>query len=89
RRSPRHDFYEALLITEWYKRPNIAETIANDSEAPIRILTEIIPYLSKRTLQRLYESPDTHRGVRNNIIYYIESRGNEAEPPPEEEAGDS
>ncbi|MCP4147775.1 MAG: hypothetical protein GY757_08485, partial [bacterium] len=37
-------------------------------EAPIRILVEIIAYLSKGTLKRLYENRETHNIVKRHII---------------------
>lgn len=69
----RHEVYEVLISTEWYKRPAVAEAIAHDAQAPIRILIEILPYLSRKTLRRLYEKEDTHKIVKINIVRYYGS----------------
>lgn len=76
RNTPRHGFYEALLQTEWYKRPAVAEAIAADAEAPIRMMIEIIPYLGKFTLRKIYENEETHDIVKKNIIDYYKNPGN-------------
>ncbi|HLP59083.1 MAG TPA: hypothetical protein VK186_09645, partial [Candidatus Deferrimicrobium sp.] len=55
RYSSRSIVYEALFETEWYKRPAVAEAIAHDPEAPIRILLLILPFLNRRSLKKLYE----------------------------------
>lgn len=70
RKTPRHAVYEALYDTDWYKRPTVAEAIANDTEAPIRMLITILPYLGRRALLKLYENEDTHDNVKRNIIHY-------------------
>jgi len=76
RNTPRHDFYDALLDTEWYKRPAVAEAVVADEEAPIRMIIEVLPYLGKRTLRKLYENENTHRIVKKNIIAYYENTRN-------------
>lgn len=76
RNTPRHGFYEALLNTEWYKRPAVAEAIAADAEAPIRMMIEIIPYLGKHSLRKIYEKEETHDIVKKNIINYYKHTGN-------------
>jgi hypothetical protein len=76
RNTPRHGFYEALQNTEWYKRPAVAEAIAADAEAPIRMMIEIIPYLGKHTLRKIYENEETHDIVKKNIIDYYKNTGN-------------
>lgn len=73
RRSPRHTVYEVLVNTEWYKRRTVAEATAHDPEAPIRILIDILPFLSKRTLRKLYESDGAHDIVKKSIIRYYGS----------------
>jgi hypothetical protein len=70
RDTSRHDLYEVLIATEWYKRPAVAEAIAHDDQAPIRMLIEILPYISKRTLRKLYEKEDTHKIVKINIVRF-------------------
>ncbi|MCP5109113.1 MAG: hypothetical protein GY950_37375 [bacterium] len=80
RKTPRHDFYEVLLATEWYKRPAVAEAVVYDAEAPIRMLVTVLPYLSRRTLRKLYENEATHDIVKRSIItYYSESREKDKE----------
>ena len=74
RKTPRHGFYEALLNTEWYKRPAVAEAIAVDAEAPIRMMIEVIPYLGKYTLRKIYENEETHDIVKKNIIDYYRNK---------------
>jgi hypothetical protein len=74
RKSSRFSFYEALYATEWYKRPQVAFAISHDSQAPIRILVTIIPYLNLRQLERLYKDDHTHQVVKNNILQYLQNR---------------
>jgi hypothetical protein len=74
REAARHVVYEALSSTEWYKRPAVAEAIAHDIQAPIRMLIDILPYISKRTLRKLYEKEGTHQIVKKNIIEYFRKR---------------
>jgi len=74
RRTPRYGFYQALYSTEWYKRPQVANAITHDPEAPIRILADIIPYLNIRQLETLYTDENTHQVVKNNIIHYLRQR---------------
>jgi len=70
----RFHFYEVLVNTEWYKRPQIAYAISHDREAPIRLLMAIIPYLQLGRLEKIYQDENTHQSVRNHIIYYLEHR---------------
>jgi len=79
RYTPRYSLYNALFTTEWYKRPQVAEAIAHDDQAPIRILTTIIPYLNIRQLEKLYGHPDTHQNVKNSIITYLQQRNRKQE----------
>jgi hypothetical protein len=79
RYTPRHQCYEVLYDTEWYKRPRVAEAIAHDLQAPIRMLTRIIPYLNLRQLEKLYNDEKTHQSVKDNIIRYMRQRGENRE----------
>lgn len=67
RETSRAPFYDALLSTEWYKRPIVAEAILFDSEAPIRLILAIIPLLSSIKLKRLLKQKSIHEIVRKNI----------------------
>ncbi|MDQ1354599.1 MAG: hypothetical protein QG657_4908 [Acidobacteriota bacterium] len=73
RQTPRASVYEALVETEWYKRPSVAEAIAHDTEAPIRMLIMTLPFLNRQSLRKLYENEATHEIVKNNIIEYLRS----------------
>ncbi len=73
RQTPRASLYEVLVETEWYKRPSVAEAIAHDTEAPIRMLIQTLPFLNRHTLRKLYENEATHEIVRKNIIEYLRS----------------
>jgi hypothetical protein len=55
-------------------RPGVAEAISRDVQAPIRILLKIIPFLRKPRLRELYENPNTHQIIKNNIIDYLKKR---------------
>lgn len=68
RYTPRSIVYEALVETEWYKRPSVAEAIAHDIEAPIRALLLILPFLNRHSLRQLYENETTHEIVKKRII---------------------
>jgi hypothetical protein len=74
RKTDKYPFYEALSKTEWYKRPQVAEAISNDLNAPIKILVMILPYLNLRQLERLFKNENTHQVVKRNIIHYLENR---------------
>jgi translation elongation factor EF-G len=74
RKTDKTSFYEALCATEWYKRPQVAFAISHDSQAPIRILVTIIPYLSLKQLENLYKSDKTHQIVKKNILQYLQDR---------------
>lgn len=73
RHSSRRSVYEALVETEWFKRPSVAEAIAHDTEAPIRALIQILPFLNRHCLRRLYQSETTHDIVKKNIIEYLKN----------------
>ena len=60
--------YEALMASQWPKRPRVAEAVINDPEAPIRVLLEIVPLLNHNQLKRLYEDENTHKRVKEAIL---------------------
>ncbi len=74
RKNPRFAFYEALDSTEWYKRPQIAELVARDGQAPIKLMLKIVPYLSLDTLKAVYKREDIHRIVKRNIVSYLKQK---------------
>jgi hypothetical protein len=74
RAHSRQRFYEVLVETEWYKRPQVADAISHDREAPIRILLQIVPYLNSKQLEALYSNPRTHDNVKHTIIQYMKQR---------------
>ncbi|MGE5340924.1 MAG: hypothetical protein ACM3SY_05515 [Candidatus Omnitrophota bacterium] len=71
RAANRFTLYTALCDTEWIKRPRVAETIAHDSKAPIRVLLLIIPFLSLNQLEKLYKDVNTHDAVKRQIAEYL------------------
>lgn len=77
RKSPRFSLYEAMMDTEWYKRPAISSIILGDREAPVRLLLSIIPCLSISRLQALYRDDNIHGSVRKGIREYLENRPKE------------
>jgi hypothetical protein len=74
RSSERCNFYAALDATQWHQNPTVAEAIAHDSEAPIKILLKIIPYLGLSGLQKLFRDETTHQSVRDHIKIFLERR---------------
>lgn len=72
-RTQRFDFYEELILTDWYKRPSVVQAIIRDIEAPIKLILKLIPFLTKSQLKKLYEQDNTHEIVKRNIEYYLES----------------
>lgn len=74
RKNQRYGFYEALDATEWYKRPQIAESISYDEQATIKIMLKIIPYLSIKKLKAVYKRADTHQIIRENIVNYVSQK---------------
>ncbi len=72
-RTRRVNFYEELILTDWYKRPSVVQAIIRDIEAPIKLILKIIPLLTKTQLKKLYEQDNTHEIVKRNIEYYLES----------------
>ncbi|MCP5052525.1 MAG: hypothetical protein GY940_35480 [bacterium] len=79
RYTPRFKLYQVLAGTEWYKRPQVCEAICHDPQAPIRILSDIIPYLNVRQLEKLYTGENTHRNIKDNIIRHMRQRKAESE----------
>lgn len=74
RKGVRFAVYVALADTDWYKRPNIAYAVSRDSEAPIKLMLMIIPFLRLDRLRDLYLSDDTHHIIKDRIINYLQSR---------------
>lgn len=74
RSTQRFSFYEALSRTEWYKRPQVAEAISHDPAAPIKIMVMIMPYLSLKNLEGLFNDENTHQIVKRNIAQYLLNR---------------
>lgn len=74
RKIDRGCFYQALAESAWFQSPAVAEAVAHDPEAPIRILLKIIPHLGLAGLQKLLRDGSTHQAVRDHIHFYIENR---------------
>ena len=75
RSSERCNFYAAFDATQWHQNPAVAEAVAHDPEAPIKILVKIIPYLGLSGLQKLFCGEHTHQAVRDHIKTFLENRG--------------
>lgn len=67
-------FYEVMVEMEWYKRRQVAEAIAHDINAPIRIMLKIIPYLTRENLKKIYDSDKTHQSIKNGIFNFLKKR---------------
>ena len=74
RKSPKFVFYEVLSSTDWYKRPAIANLIAGDSDAPIKLVLKIIPYLNIHQLKKIHEKEDTHEIIKKNVAEYLRNK---------------
>ena len=74
RRAERSNFYVALDATQWHQNPAVAEAVAHDLEAPIKILLKIIPFLGLSGLQKLLRDENTHRTVCARIQDFMEKR---------------
>ena len=74
RATERFSLYLALGETQWYRNPAVAEAVAHDPEAPVRILLKIIPFLGLSGLQKLFRDPDTHQAVRDRIKSFMDDR---------------
>ena len=74
RRSERYEFYQALDTTEWHKRPQIAEAISMDNQAPVKMMIKIIPYLNQKRLIAIFKRSKTHQSVKKHILDYIRQK---------------
>jgi hypothetical protein len=74
RNTERFSFYETLCNSEWYKRPRVAEAVSLDTQAPVKIMVMIIPFLNLKNLERLFKDENTHGVVKQNILRYLETR---------------
>ena len=74
RASERVNFYQVLADTAWTQNPAVAEAVAHDREAPIRIILKIIPYLGLAGLQKLFCAEDTHQAIRDHIKLFLDGR---------------
>jgi hypothetical protein len=75
RATERSSFYQALGETQWHQNPAVAEAVAHDPEAPVRILLKIIPFLGLSGLQKLFRDESTHQSVRDHIKAFLDRRG--------------
>jgi hypothetical protein len=75
RAGERGNFYQVLADTDWPQNPAVAEAVAHDRDAPVKILVKIIPYLGLVGLQKLFTADDTHQAVRDHIKIYLDRRG--------------
>ncbi|MDD8013106.1 MAG: hypothetical protein PHX05_06485 [Acidobacteriota bacterium] len=73
--TERYSLYQALCETQWCRNPAVAEAVAHDPEAPVRILLKIIPFLGLSGLQKLFGDPNTHQAVRDHIRSFLDNRG--------------
>jgi len=74
RAAERFNFYMAFDATQWHQNPAVAEAVAHDREAPIKILLKIIPSLGLSGLQKLFRDENTHQAVRDHIKTFLERR---------------
>ena len=74
RKSDRFMVYQTICSTEWYKRPAIANLIANDPDAPIKLVLKIIPYLNHHQLKKIYLNDSTHEIIKKNITAYLRGK---------------
>jgi len=68
------ELYDVLSESEWFKRRMVAEAIANDKTAPIKIILKILPYLSIKNLNKIYSSVNTHKTIKKGITEYLNNR---------------
>jgi hypothetical protein len=73
--NDRFQFYEALLETEWFKQPQVVEAVIHDSQAPIRLLITMLPFMNKKQLKCLYDAPNVHQIVQKQIVEFMLHRG--------------
>jgi hypothetical protein len=74
RTSDRGNFYLVLGDTNWHQSPAVAEAVAHDPEAPIKMILKIIPFLGLAGLQKLFQDESTHQVVRDRIRDYLQER---------------
>lgn len=74
RAGERGSVYQALGETSWPQSPAVAAAVANDPEAPIRIMLKIIPALGLAGLQKLFRDANTHPAIRERIREYLDRR---------------
>jgi len=74
RKSQRSEFYQALQLSDWYKRPAIVDAIIRDNEAPIKLILDMIPLLKNEQLKRLYHNKNTHEIVKTYIVTHFGKR---------------
>ena len=66
--------YQALDSTLWHRRRPVAFAISRDSQAPIKMMLKIIPFLEISRLRDMYLDETIHQIVRDRIIDYMRSR---------------
>lgn len=74
RHGERANLYVALDKSQWHMNRAVAEAVANDPQAPIKIILKIIPYLGLVGLQKLFKDETTHQIVRDRIRDYLLQR---------------
>lgn len=74
RHSERGNLYNALDNSQWHMNPAVAMAVANDPEAPIKIIVKVIPFLGLAGLQKMFRDDATHQSVRDRIREYLERR---------------
>ena len=74
RTQERIPVYQALDSTHWHRRRPVAFAISRDSQAPIKMMLKIIPFLEISRLREMYLDETVHQIVRDNIIDYMRSR---------------
>lgn len=74
RTQDRIPVYQALDSTLWHRRRPVAFAISRDSQAPIKIMLKIIPFLEISRLRDMYLDENIHQIVRDRIIDYMRSR---------------
>lgn len=72
--ADRGPFYQVLAETSWFQGPAVAEAIAHDPEAPIRMLLLVVPHLGLAGLQRLTRQENLHQAVKDRIRRHLEER---------------
>lgn len=66
--------YVELDQTEWHRNRTVAQVVARDREAPIRMLNKVVPFLELAVLQELFCCADTHASVRDHIRAFLETK---------------